>query len=188
MEAVYRKLSLIAIAVAWFVLVIGWWRVIPPHPFIEGKTERSKRLELLLSEQKQQVERTPDLARVIPPSTSPALAPIDPLIKVGRAVYQDFECNNCHKIGGEGWKKRKGPVLDNIGNLVTAEQLKEKLWNPMAWYAEGFEKEYKKVVMPDNYPEVMSEAERDALVAYMLTLKNTAVNTPKPNFDVERPE
>jgi hypothetical protein len=28
----------------------------------------------------------------------------------------------------------------------------------------------------------------DALVVYMLTLKNTAVKTPKPIFEVERPE
>ena len=84
--------------------------------------------------------------------------------------------------------KRRGPELDNIGNLVSAEMLKKKLLDPYTFSTEGFEKEYKKAVMPDNYPELMTEKEMDAVVAYMLTLKNEAVKTPKPIFDVKRPE
>jgi mono/diheme cytochrome c family protein len=169
----------------WLGLVAGWWILIPAHLSPEGETERSKRLKLLLAEQSRQAEKIEEVARVTPPVPLPGPAVEDPTIKAGRAVYQDFECDNCHRIGEQGWKKRKGPLLDNIGNLVTAEQLKGKLWDPMIWYAEGFEKEYKKVVMPDNYPEIMSEAERDALVAYLMTLKDPAGKTPSPVFPAQ---
>ena len=81
--------------------------------------------------------------------------------------------------------KRRGPALDNIGNLVPAEKLKKKLLDPYEFSTEGFEKEFKKGVMPDNYPELMSEKEMDALVDYMLSLKDTRVDTPKPIFDVK---
>lgn len=119
--------------------------------------------------------------KVIPGRPAPADSDAKQ-IAFGKQVYNDYDCYNCHKIGGKGGVKRRGPVLDNIGNLVTAEQLKDKLWNPMVWYAEGFEKEYKKITMPDNYPKIMSEAERDALVAYLMSLRDQAVETGRPIF------
>ncbi|MEK6683239.1 MAG: cytochrome c [Nitrospirota bacterium] len=102
------------------------------------------------------------------------------IVERGKLVYKDHECYNCHKIGGKGGKKR-GPELDNMGNLATAEQLKKKIFEPTAWYAEGYEKR-KKDKMPDKFPDVMSEEELEALVAYLMTLKNPAVKTPKPVF------
>lgn len=113
---------------------------------------------------------------------------IDPIVKLGMKVYKEFECYNCHKIAGKGNKKRKGPELDNIGNLVSAELIKKKLLDPWVFSTEGFDKEYQKPVMPNNYPKLMSEKEMDAVVAYMMTLKNAAVNTPKPIFDPKRPD
>ncbi len=115
-------------------------------------------------------------------SRGPDLSSLDPADVVGRGklVYQDHECYNCHKIGGQGGKKR-GPKLDNMGNLVTAAQLKDKIFNPKAWYADGYE-ERKKDKMPDNYPDVMSEPELEALVSYLMTLKDASVDTPKPVF------
>src|SRR5687768_14430967 len=38
------------------------------------------------------------------------------LAKLGEEQWQLQECYNCHKLNGEGGKKR-GPELDNIGNL-----------------------------------------------------------------------
>ena len=52
--------------------------------------------------------------------------------------------------------------------------------NPRAWMAEGFEKEYNKKLMPDKYKELMSDQEIEELVAYLATLKDTSVQTPKP--------
>lgn len=113
---------------------------------------------------------------------------MDPMVKLGMKVYKEFECYNCHKIAGKGWKKRKGPELDNIGNLVSAEMMKKKMLDPFVFSTEGFEKEYQKPVMPNNYTKLMSEKEMDAVVAYMMSLKNPGAKTPKPIFDPKRPD
>lgn len=102
------------------------------------------------------------------------------LVALGKEQYDLQECYNCHKIGGKGSVKKRGPILDNIGTLMKPEEMKEKLLNPRAWMADGFEKEYNKKLMPDKYKELMSDAEIDALVAYLSSLKDTSIETPKP--------
>ena len=102
------------------------------------------------------------------------------LVALGKEQYDLQECYNCHKIGGKGAVKKRGPVLDNIGSLMKPEEMKEKLMNPRSWMADGFEKEYNKKLMPDKYKELMSDAEIDALVSYLATLKDSSVETPKP--------
>jgi len=105
------------------------------------------------------------------------------MVAYGKEVYDLYECYNCHKIGGKGATKKRGPKLDNIGNLLKAEDMKTKIWDPNTlFYAKGFEKEHKKELMPDNYSEIMDDEELDTLVAYLMTLKNTRVKTPKPIF------
>jgi len=122
------------------------------------------------------------------PASTPEAAPSKPpaggmsLVARGMEVYELHECYNCHKIGGKGSVKKRGPVLDNIGNLLTIEDFKKKIFDPAYLYAEGFEKEHKKGVMPDKYKDLMSEEELDALAAYLSTLKNPSVETPKPVF------
>lgn len=111
-------------------------------------------------------------------SSTPAAASGD-LVALGKEQWQLQECYNCHKLFGEGGKKR-GPELDNIGNLMKPEELKQKITDPQSWMAEGFEKEYEKKKMPDKYKELMEEKDIDALVAFLSTLKNPSVNTPKP--------
>jgi mono/diheme cytochrome c family protein len=104
------------------------------------------------------------------------------LVARGKLVFQDHECYNCHQVGGKKSKKR-GPVLENIGNLATEAQLKDKIFHPKVWYAKGFEKQAEgKDKMPDKFEEVMSDEELHALVAYLLTLKNPASDTPEPVF------
>jgi len=110
---------------------------------------------------------------------APAAAGGD-LVALGKEQYDLQECYNCHKIGGKGSVKKRGPVMDNIGNLMKPEEMREKLLNPRAWMAEGFEKEYNKKQMPDKYKELMTDQEIDALVAYLATLKDASVQTPKP--------
>jgi len=101
------------------------------------------------------------------------------VVAKGKEQWELQECYNCHKLFGQGGKKR-GPVLDNIGNLMTPEQLKEKILDPKSWMAEGFEKQYEKGKMPDKYKDLMFPEEIDALVAFLATLKDTSVETPKP--------
>ncbi len=113
--------------------------------------------------------RTPSGAR---------LAATGDLVALGKEQWELQECYNCHKLEGKGGKKR-GPEMDNIGNVMKPEELKEKVLDPRSWMAEGFEKEYEKKKMPDKYKELMEEKEVDALVAFLSTLKNTSVNTPK---------
>ncbi len=101
------------------------------------------------------------------------------VVALGLEQYDLQECYNCHKVGGKGGLKKRGPHLDNIGNIMKPEELKEKLLNPRSYMAEGFEKEYNKKLMPDKYKELMSDQEVDYLVAYLATLKNSSVETPK---------
>ena len=70
------------------------------------------------------------------------------LLARGMEVYELHECYNCHKIGGKGGAKKRGPELDNVGNLLTIDDIKKKIVDPTYLYAEGFEKEHKKGVMP----------------------------------------
>jgi mono/diheme cytochrome c family protein len=102
------------------------------------------------------------------------------LVALGKEQYDLQECYNCHKVGGKGSVKKRGPILDNIGSLMKPEEMKEKLLNPRAWMADGFEKEYNKKLMPDKYKELMSDPEIDALVSYLASLKDASVETPKP--------
>ncbi len=113
-----------------------------------------------------------------PAGGAPAAAAGD-LVALGKEQYNLQECYNCHKLFGEGGKKR-GPELDNIGSLMQPDELRQKVIDPQSWMAEGFEKEYEKKKMPDKYKELMEEKEIDALVVFLATLKNPAVNTPKP--------
>lgn len=106
-------------------------------------------------------------------------APAGDLVALGKEQWELQECYNCHKLYGQGGKKR-GPEMDNIGNLMKTDEMKEKILDPRSWMAEGFEKEYEKKKMPDKYKELMEEKDVDALVAFLATLKNAAVNTPKP--------
>ena len=111
-------------------------------------------------------------------SATPGAASGD-LVALGKEQWELQECYNCHKLFGQGGKKR-GPIMDNIGNLMTPEQLKEKILYPKKWKAEGFDKQYKKGKMPDKYRDLMFDEEIDALVAFLASLKDTSVNTPKP--------
>lgn len=101
------------------------------------------------------------------------------ILKLGEDQWQLQECYNCHKLKGEGGKKR-GPELDNIGSFMTVEEIKEKILDPRSWMAEGFEKEYEKKKMPDKYKDLMEENDVAALASWLVTFKNTSVNTPKP--------
>ena len=101
------------------------------------------------------------------------------MMKVGEEQWQLQECYNCHKLRGEGGKKR-GPELDNIGTLLTIEEIRQKIENPKSFMAEGYEKEWQKGIMPNKFKDLMDPKEMEALAAWLGTFKNTSVNTPKP--------
>ena len=100
-------------------------------------------------------------------------------MKVGEEQWQLQECYNCHKLRGEGGKKR-GPELDNIGSLLTVDEIQQKIADPKSFMAEGYEKEYQKGIMPNKFKDLMEPKEMQALAAWLGTFKNASVNTPKP--------
>ena len=116
-------------------------------------------------------------AGAVPPVV--AKAPAGDFMKIGEEQWQLHECYNCHKLKGEGGKKR-GPELDNIGSYLTADEIKRKIFNPKSYMAEGFEKEWEKGKMPDKFKDVMEDSDATALATWLSTFKNTSVNTPKP--------
>ncbi len=120
-----------------------------------------------------------DKVEVVEEASPAASAAGGDIVALGKEQWDLQECYNCHKLFGEGGKKR-GPVMDNIGNLMTPAQLREKILDPKSWMAEGFDKQYKKGKMPDKYKDLMFDEEIDALVAFLASLKDTSVNTPKP--------
>jgi mono/diheme cytochrome c family protein len=162
-------------------------------PKREKAAQESGNLDALLKEAEALDEKVKVLSAKLeriapaPVSQAPAQAGAAPsgtvsLVVRGREVYELHECYNCHKIGGQGSKKKRGPILDNVGSFLTKDDIKKKVFDPTYLYAEGFEKEHKKGVMPDKYKELMTEEELEALGAYLSTLKNPAVETPKPVF------
>ena len=111
-------------------------------------------------------------------SVAPKLA-TGAIMRLGEDQWQLQECYNCHKLKGEGGKKR-GPELDNIGSYLTVDQIKQKIMDPKSFMAEGFEKEWEKGKMPDKFKDVMEPNDITALATWLSTFKNTSVNTPKP--------
>ena len=103
-------------------------------------------------------------------------------VERGAEVYDLYECYNCHKVGGKGSVKKRGPILDNIGSFLTINDIKQKIFDPTYLYAEGFEEQHKKGRMPDKYKELMTEEEVLALATYLSTLKDPTAKTPKPIF------
>lgn len=108
--------------------------------------------------------------------------PSPELIANGKQAYDDYECYNCHKIGGKGGVKRRGPELDSVGLLLSPDAIKAELLNPTASLALGFEKEYDKVTMPDDFGERMSKSDIEAVAAYMVSLQSTEIESPKAVF------
>ena len=163
-------------------------------PKMETPEQRRARLETLLKKTEELQGKTDALLtalnRFSPPpavagpsaaSAPAASGPMD-IIARGKEVYDLQECYNCHKIGGKGSVKKRGPILDNIGSYLTQDDIKKKVFDPGYLYADGFEKEHKKGLMPDKYKELMTDEELNALAAYLATLKNGSPDTPKPIF------
>jgi len=132
------------------------------------------RLKMLGGDQVVSVSASP----VVTPVTTTSVASGD-FMKQGEEQWQLMECYNCHKLRGEGGKKR-GPELDNIGSFLTVDEIQQKISDPKSFMAEGFEKEWEKGRMPDKFKDLMEPKDLQALAAWLGTFKNTSVNTPRP--------
>ena len=113
------------------------------------------------------------------PSAPTASVAIGDFMKLGEEQWQLQACSNCHKLKGEGGKKR-GPELDNIGTYLTVDEIQQKIMDPKSFMSEGYEKEWRKGMMPNKFKDFMEPKDIEVLAAWLGTFKNTAVNTPRP--------
>ncbi len=95
---------------------------------------------------------------------SAAFAQDATLIAKGKQVYTDQKCSVCHSIANQG--NTKGP-LDDVGSRLKAEDIRAWLVTP---------KEMTQKTKAPRKPEMkaypaLPQADLDALVAYMLSLK-----------------
>ena len=89
-------------------------------------------------------------------------------IEKGKAVYAAAtpKCKMCHAIGGEG--NAKG-ALDAVGGKLKAEDIKAWIRTPKEMAAK--EKAERKPPMIAYGPDKISDADLDALAAYLASLK-----------------
>jgi mono/diheme cytochrome c family protein len=84
-------------------------------------------------------------------------------VATGKSLYDKNGCAKCHQIAGKG---NKMSPLDGVGSKLSADEIKQWLVDPDAMTAKLPKKpaaKMKKVTLP--------EADIDALVHYMLSLK-----------------
>ena len=73
-------------------------------------------------------------------------------------------CGSCHTLADAETTQQIGPNLDEVLAGEDADFIRESIVNPDAEIAEGFSAG----LMPKNYGEVMSDAQLDSLVEYLL--------------------
>jgi len=82
---------------------------------------------------------------------------VEPTAAVGAELVQKHDCQNCHRIGGEG--ALVGPKLDSILTYKSADEIERWLRNPRAINPS--------TPMPNFH---FSDSEIAALLAYLKTL------------------
>ena len=87
----------------------------------------------------------------------------DAKVGQGEKVYTDQKCALCHSIADKG--NKKGP-LDGVASKLKAEELREWIVD-----AKGMTAKTKAPRKPEMKPYTLPQADVDALVAYMMTLK-----------------
>jgi mono/diheme cytochrome c family protein len=107
----------------------------------------------------------PVLALVL---SAPAIARDAASIEKGKQVYEGAvpKCKACHSIGGVG--NPKG-ALDEVAAKMKAEDIKAWICTPKEMAEKA--KAMRKPAMPAYPKEKLSEADLEALTAYLLSLK-----------------
>jgi cytochrome c oxidase subunit II len=72
-------------------------------------------------------------------------------------------CGQCHTLADAGTSATIGPSLDESLAAMTTEELRKQIADPNSELAEGFGEG----IMPDNYEQLLSPEELDALVEYL---------------------
>ena len=95
-------------------------------------------------------------------------APDPKLVEAGKKVYAANKCVQCHTIGGAGGTLTKQFPLDGVAAKLSAEDIRRWITHPAEMEAK-LDKPVKMKMSMRKY--TLTEADVDALVAYMLTLK-----------------
>ena len=97
-----------------------------------------------------------------------AAATADATAEKGIKVYTEAKpaCKMCHAVGGVG--NAKGS-LDDVGSKLKAEDIKAWLRTPKEMGEKA--KAARKPPMPTYSPDKLSDADLEALTAYLLSLK-----------------
>lgn len=107
--------------------------------------------------------------------------PLSPEAAAGEALFAERViapnpgCITCHSLEDDA--RLTGPSMAGIatraGSRVTglsaAEYLRTSILEPDAFVVDGFDDD----LMPENWAEVLSEEDLDALVSYLLTLEES---------------
>lgn len=87
----------------------------------------------------------------------------DAKVQKGMQVYAAQKCSQCHSVAGKGNAKGK---LDDVGSKLAAAEIKEWIVDPVGMAAKN-----KKTRKPPMKKKAIPDADVDALVAYLSTLK-----------------
>ncbi len=100
-----------------------------------------------------------------------AEAPASEPVARGRQLYRALDCAKCHQIAGAGG--RLGPELTHIGTVAgervpgaASDYLRQSLTDPGAYVVPG-----QRDTMPRGLTRGLSEADLDALLAYLASLR-----------------
>ena len=97
-----------------------------------------------------------------------AAAPDPKLVEAGKKLYETQKCIQCHMIEGKGGTLTKQFPLDGVGAKLPAADIRRWLTHPAEMEAKLPTQPKLKMSMRKY---VLTPADLDALVAYMLTLK-----------------
>ena len=86
----------------------------------------------------------------------------------GKKLYDANKCSDCHTIGGRGGRLTKQHPMDSVGSKLSAGDIKK--WLTATAEMEAKVEKPSKIKMTSKKYK-FTDAEADALTAYMLTLK-----------------
>ncbi|MBA2430449.1 MAG: c-type cytochrome [Thermoleophilaceae bacterium] len=95
----------------------------------------------------------------------------DPEGQLGKRVFVESGCGNCHVLADAGSLGNAGPSLNTLGPAARTyrpgrppeDYIRESIVDPDAYLVKGF----RKGVMPRDYGRRLSKPELDALVSYL---------------------
>jgi mono/diheme cytochrome c family protein len=95
----------------------------------------------------------------------------DPRGQLGKRVFVEAGCGNCHVLTDAGSLGNAGPSLNTLGPAARTHRpgqppeayIRESIVAPNAYVVKGF----RPGIMPDDYGKRLSKRELDALVAYL---------------------